>query len=637
MIRSGVLLVCFGLLAIPCLRAQAEPCDPPLLASIAASGPVCAGEAVTLVFNLPDDDDDGAGFDVTYSIGGNTFFLTAIFNGHTEQHTVTFSTTASLSLVIYNDDDDDDECFTIFNQTIPITVSGPALTIINQTDPACGQDNGSITASASGGASPYQYSLNGGAFQSSGIFPGLGAGDYTVGIQDAAGCTAEASATLNPADGPVLTIINQTNPACGQNDGSITASASGGTLPYQYSLNGGAFQSSGIFPSLNAGDYTVVVHDAAGCTAEASAVELTSSNAPNLTVSSQTNPGCGQTNGSIAVAASGGVPPYQYSLGGTVYQASPVFSGLAAGAYSVFVQDAVNCINAVTVVLTDPGANLPPAGISVNTTQGCTATVFTLTGNAPPGTTGFWTSDEAPPPTPANPVWILAGLPPGSVTATWTLSAPGCPDYDAAVLTLEVLPPPVANTDGVFFVEQGEHSEVPVLLNDQLPAPVEVRILTPPTQGTAWLNDQNILEYQPFAAAEGPDTAAYEICYIECPAVCDTALVLFRNVRHDDPCVITGDTSNLFTNGLTPNNDGRNDYLVFRVVSAEVCAINHAKSEIIIYNRWGDVVFEASPYHNDWDGRNRNGADLPPGVYYFVLRITLDQVYSQFGSVILIR
>lgn len=205
------------------------------------------------------------------------------------------------------------------------------------------------------------------------------------------------------------------------------------------------------------------------------------------------------------------------------------------------------------------------------------------------------------------------------------------------MLTLEVLPPPVANTDGVFFVEQGEHSEAPVLLNDLLPAPVEVQILAPPSQGTAWLNDQNILEYQPFAAAEGPDTAVYEICYPECPAVCDTALILFRNVRHGDPCVITGDTSNVFTNGLTPNNDGRNDYLVFRVVSVEVCAINHAKSEIIIYNRWGDIVSEASPYDNDWDGRNRNGADLPPGVYYFVLRITLDEVYSQFGSVILIR
>jgi gliding motility-associated-like protein len=93
----------------------------------------------------------------------------------------------------------------------------------------------------------------------------------------------------------------------------------------------------------------------------------------------------------------------------------------------------------------------------------------------------------------------------------------------------------------------------------------------------------------------------------------------------------------VFTNGLTPNGDGRNDVLVFRVVSVEECELNYAESEIIIYNRWGDVVFSASPYGNNWGGTGRNGQDLPPGVYYFVLRVTLEQQYTQFGSVILLR
>jgi gliding motility-associated-like protein len=101
--------------------------------------------------------------------------------------------------------------------------------------------------------------------------------------------------------------------------------------------------------------------------------------------------------------------------------------------------------------------------------------------------------------------------------------------------------------------------------------------------------------------------------------------------------VIAGDTSNVFTNGLTPNDDGLNDVLVFQIVSVEDCEINYAKSEIIIYNRWGDIVFDASPYNNDWDGTNRDKQDLPPGVYYFVLRVTLEEQYTQFGSVILVR
>jgi gliding motility-associated-like protein len=589
---------------------------------------------VTITFNLPDDD-DGEGFDVTYSIGGNTFNLLAIINGHSENHIVTVSTIATL-LLVENNDDDDDDCFTVFSQSVSITVSNPVLTITNQTDPSCGQNDGSITASTSNGIAPYEYSLNGGPFQFNGAFTNLGAGAYNVVAQDAIGCTDQQTVVLTSSDEPTVSITNQANPACGQSNGSLTATAAGGTSPYQYSLNGGNFQNSGAFTGLGAGSYTIVAQDAAGCTASVSTT-LTSSGGPTLTIANQTNPACGQSNGSITAVASGGISPYQFSLGGTIYQASPTFSGLAAGTYQVFVKDASNCIDIETATLTDPGTNLPQANISANATSGCATTIFILTGNLPAGTTGLWTSDEVQPPAPSNPVWELSDLPPGSATVTWTLSAPGCPNYNTAALTVNVLPPPVANTDGIFNVEQGEFAEADVLLNDLLPAPVEARILKNPAQGTAFLNTQNILEYQPNATADGMDTAVYEICYFECPDACDTALVLFRNLRNDDPCVITGDTSYVFTNGLTPNDDGRNDYLVFRAVSVEDCEINYAKSEIIIYNRWGDIVFEASPYNNKWGGKNRNDQDLPPGVYYFVLRITLDKVYSQFGSVILIR
>ncbi len=381
-----------------------------------------------------------------------------------------------------------------------------------------------------------------------------------------------------------------------------------------------------------------MARDAAGCTSSVATTSLTSPGAPIVNITSQNNPGCGQNNGSITASASGGTSPYQYSLNGGAFQNSGAFGGLGAGSYTLVARDAAGCTSlAAATTLVDPGANLPAANLNANTTQGCSNTVFTLTGNLPPGTTGLWSSAEIQPPAPANPVWTPGNIPPRSVTVTWTLSAPGCPNYDAASLTLNVLAPPQANPDGAFTVEQGGDATVEVLLNDVTSSPVGLRILKNPTQGTAFVTNQDMLEYQPNATANGVDTVIYEICYLECPDACDTALVLFRNVRNDDPCVITGDTSNVFTNGLTPNGDGRNDFLFFRAVSVEDCAINYAKSDIIIYNRWGDVVFEASPYNNDWGGTNRNGNDLPPGVYYFVLRITLDEVYTQFGSVILIR
>ena len=474
MIRLYILINLCALLFAPALCAQTEPCDPPLVASISVSGAACGGSTVFITFHLPEDDDDAEGYNVRYSIGGNVFLLSTIFNGHTVGHFVQSSTTVTLLRVDYFEDDDDN-CFTIFNQTIPISVSAPVLNISNQTNPGCGQNNGSLTVLATGGTAPYQYRVNGGIFQNSGTFSGLSAGAYTILVRDAEGCTAEITATLG-------------SPA-----------------------------------------------------------------APNVTITSQINPGCGQNNGRITASASGGIPPYQYSLNGATYQTSATFNGLESGSYEVFVRDAANCTDVQLVTLQD------------------------------------------------------------------------------------LLPPPQANSDGVFNLTTGDRLEVEVLLNDVLSASVDLRILKNPAQGSAFFNNQDILEYQPNATANGGDTVVYEICYTDCPDICDTAFVLFSHVRNDDPCVLTGDTSNIFTNGLTPNGDGRNDFLVFRVVSVDDCAINYAKSDLIIYNRWGDIVFEASPYNNDWGGANRHGNDLPPGVYYFVLRITLEEVYTQFGSVILIR
>ncbi len=535
-----------------------DPCDPPLSASIISSSPVCLGDEVTLTFILPTD--DGSGFDVTYSIGGNTFTLTGVATGATAQHIVTVSTTATLQQVV-NNDDDDDACFTNFSFTIPITVSNPTTAITNQNNPSCGQNNGSITASASGGTSPYQFSLNGGAFQSSPTFSSLAAGNYTVVVRDATSCTASVSTTLTSADGPNIIIANQTNPSCGQNNGSITAAASGGASPYQFSLNGGTFQNSPTFSGLTAGNYTVVARDAASCTAS------------------------------------------------------------------------------VATTLSDLVANLPLASIQANTTQGCTTTLFVLTGNVPPGLTGVWECDEIIPPTPTNPTWNITAAAVGTLRITWTLSAPGCPNYDDVEIIINVVPPPQANTDGLFNVLSSIQTQVIVLENDVASIPVTLRILKNCTLGIAAFDDQFNLDYQPYNNAEGFDTVMYELCYTTCASLCDTALVLFRNIRNEGPCVITGDTSNVFTNGLTPNDDGQNDALVLRVVNVEECEVNQAKSEIIIYNRWGDVVFDASPYENNWGGtRDRIGGDpLPPGVYYFVLRITLDKQYTQFGSVILLR
>ncbi|MFZ5941350.1 MAG: PKD domain-containing protein [Bacteroidota bacterium] len=66
---------------------------------------------------------------------------------------------------------------------------------------------------------------------------------------------------------------------------------------------------------------------------------------------------------------------------------------------------------------------------------------------------------------------------------------------------------------------------------------------------------------------------------------------------------------------ITPNGDGLNDYWVLYNIDY------FENSRVEIYNRWGNIVFTASPYLNEWDGTNTAGEPLPDGTYYFILDI----------------
>jgi gliding motility-associated-like protein len=72
--------------------------------------------------------------------------------------------------------------------------------------------------------------------------------------------------------------------------------------------------------------------------------------------------------------------------------------------------------------------------------------------------------------------------------------------------------------------------------------------------------------------------------------------------------------------GFSPNADGINDYYVIRGIDC------YPNNSIIIYNRWGNKVYEASPYKNDWDGRTDfgitiGGDKLPVGTYFYLLNL----------------
>jgi hypothetical protein len=133
-----------------------------------------------------------------------------------------------------------------------------------------GQSDGTINATASGGVGAITYSIDGNTFQNTGVFANLAVGTYTITARTTNGCTASLRVNVtasNPCQGLNITVTTTTTATSGgQANGSITASATGGTAPYTYSRDGGvSFQSSATFSNLAAGNYTIIARDANGC------------------------------------------------------------------------------------------------------------------------------------------------------------------------------------------------------------------------------------------------------------------------------------------------------------------------------------------------------------------------------------
>jgi gliding motility-associated-like protein len=69
--------------------------------------------------------------------------------------------------------------------------------------------------------------------------------------------------------------------------------------------------------------------------------------------------------------------------------------------------------------------------------------------------------------------------------------------------------------------------------------------------------------------------------------------------------------------GFSPNADGVNDVFFIRGLDS------YPTNSIVIFNRWGNAVFEESPYSNTWNGKSTAGLslgdDLPMGTYFYLL------------------
>ena len=262
-----------------------------------------------------------------------------------------------------------------------ITANGPAIaaTLIDSVDCFGGSD-GSVTVNLVPltGTPGYQYSINGcnAPYQTSNVFSGLPAGNYTVCVKDTNSCTASSAIVVSEPAVLSASAVQDSVDCNGTSTGQITITGTGGSPVYQYSINNCAtYQASNVFSNVAAGTYTVCVKDIHNCTATTTIDVLE----PTVLSASavQDSVDCfGTASGSITVSGTGGSPIYQYSIDNcATYQAGSTFNSLAAGTYTVCVKDIHNCTATTTIDV------LAPTQLTVSAVQDSVDCNGTATGS----------------------------------------------------------------------------------------------------------------------------------------------------------------------------------------------------------------------------------------------------------------
>ncbi|MFK7808687.1 MAG: LamG-like jellyroll fold domain-containing protein, partial [Saprospiraceae bacterium] len=272
------------------------------------------------------------------------------------------------------------------NNPPPVTASITVNSSYSGVEISCeGGTDGDITAIPSGGVGSfaYQWDRDGtGLPNTTANISNAGAGTYNVTVTDANGCTAVASTTLTEPPPLDFTFLTAAPTDCGNADGIIVIFASGGTGGYEYSLDGGPWQSAPNFIGLPPGTYNARVRNTFGtCVAGPTAITVEVAEAPIISGVTIIHPTTNvSTDGAIKVVANGTLAIERRIVGVTGWQTGEVFSNLPVGTYTIEVRYiGQNCITTQTVTLT-AGAGVESTGSALSFCSGdVSATQFVET------------------------------------------------------------------------------------------------------------------------------------------------------------------------------------------------------------------------------------------------------------------
>ncbi len=436
--------------------------------SIDIAPPLGISAAVSAMVTCSDDDGEitmtpsGGSGTFTYSINPNPVSVSLSGNTFT-------GVPSGLYTITITD--------TVTSCTEDVTISLPEATPLTfttlPTSLICfGDNSGTFEMDISGYSGAYTYEiLNSSGISITGlvnantstnpqVVTGLPAGTFTVEINETESPFCSASSTViisSPTEALTLNATETSNVTCDDSQGTITAIATGGWGDYQYELTGAAtvaLSPNGTFTDLSAGNYTVNVIDAEGCTAS---VDITLV-APNpidatFTPSVSTLACFGDQNATLTInnVTGGQSTEYIYTLNTILPtpstsgpQTTNVFNNLGAGTYTVTISDGYECV----MISDDIVINEPTpieASLVINTTQTC-ETEATLTLSASGGTGNYSYSADS------SFATVLGtfsnsttfAVPPGTYEY-YIRDANGCIANVSNEITIEVLPELIVN------------------------------------------------------------------------------------------------------------------------------------------------------------------------------------------------
>jgi gliding motility-associated-like protein len=403
-------------------------------------------------------------------------------------------------------------------------------------------------------------------------------GTYSVEVSDSYGCTSVASIAIQEPT-PLEINTTNTNVTCHDgSDGAIDANVIGGTTPYFYTWSTG--DNTQDIADLQSGTYVLIVSDANGCLISYG----TTLNEPDSLViqSDIQDATCDANNGSIQIQVTGGTTPYDYSWSNGTTNMN--LNNSMAGTYSLAVTDKNGCIATYTGTISSVSnlmvSTLQQDVLCYGQSNG-EIQVIVRNGNAPYQYN--WSNGAS-----GN---VVDSLSAGNYAVLITDSF-GC----NTTLTITIAQPDSINLE-LSSPQYGSGTNI------SLSGGNDGSILSLTDGGTQpynyqWSNGSTADNLYNLTAG------IYSLTITDqngCPA--------FKSIVLTEPFKLE------MPSGFSPNADNSNDFFVVRGIEA------YPENELLIFNRWGNLVYQKSNYENEWKGDNTSGEELPESTYFAILKV----------------